>query len=370
MCEAPDVSRGGVRRSPSPGILSDARVLLARIVIAIVLSATAAAAQNIGAVPHPVTNNAVAAGRIGQAWWIFSALGVDSTKRWSGITRRAHGWNSETKEWFALADVPGADGRLAATAQVVRGRLYLIGGYTVDSAGGEKSLASVDVYTASTGKWSAGAAIPIPVDDAVSGVYRDSLIYLVSGWHDTDNVQDVQVYDVVRDRWTAATPTPGRGVFGHTGEMAGRTIVYVDGAAKQLSGAPYALVPQVWLGRIDPSQPTRIDWQRGPAHPGPALYRAAAAACGRSVVIAGGTASPYNYNGIGYDTRPSEPLSSVILFDTDRGTWRSLAPLPVATMDQRALARRGHTGWIVGGMRAGQRVSADIVAITPLPCEP
>ncbi|MEO6444350.1 MAG: galactose oxidase [Gemmatimonadaceae bacterium] len=331
--------------------------------------ATPAGAQLVEDLPAPVTNNAVAGGRVGDAWWIFSALGVDTSKRWSGITRGSHAWNSGTQRWTRLPDVPGPVGRLAATAQVVRGRLYLFGGYTVDSAGGEKSLPNLDIFDPVRGAWLAGAAMPVPVDDAVSGVYRDSLIYLVSGWHDTDNVQDVQLYDVVRDRWSPATPIPGPGVFGHTGEIAGNTILFIDGAAKQATGTRYALVPQVWTGTIDAANPTRIEWRRAPAHPGPPIYRAAAASCGPLVIVAGGSANPYNYNGVGYDGQPSQPRAAVMAFDTSNSSWRLLDPLPEATMDHRGLVRSDRHAWIVGGMRAGQRVSATVVPSALLPCQ-
>ena len=333
------------------------------------LVAASARSQMPPPLPMPVTNNAVAAGRIAGAWWIFSALGVDSTKRWSGITRRAHAWSSAKGKWSALPDVPGREGRIAATAQVVHGRLYLFGGYTVDAGGRERSLANVDVYDPATGRWTAGAPIPVAVDDAVSGVYRDSLVYLVSGWHDSDNVRDVQLYDVRHDRWSAATPIPGPGVFGHSGSLAGGRIVFIDGAAKQASGAKYALVPQVWVGTVSAGDPAHIEWTAGPAHPGPALYRAAAASCGMWVLFAGGTANPYNYNGIGYDGRPSVPRDTVLAFDAGGGTWRVLAPLDAPTMDHRGLAASGGSAWVVGGMRADQRVSAGAVHAALPGCE-
>ena len=332
--------------------------------------AGAQAPASVPPLPVPVTNNAVAAGRVGADTWVFSALGVDSTKRFSGITRRAQALDTRRQRWRALPDVPGAVGRLAATAQVVRGRLVLFGGYTVDSAGTEHSLPNVDRFDPATMTWSAGAPMPVAVDDAVSGVWRDSLVFIVSGWHDTDNVRDVQVYDVVHDRWSNATPIPGRGVFGHTGGVVGSTIVFIDGAAKQANGAKYALVSQVWVGHIDPARPTVIRWTAGPPHPGPTLYRAAAATCGTRLIIAGGTANPYNYNGIGYDTRPSDPLATVLEIDVSLLAWRTRAPMPVATMDHRGLARVGREGWIVGGMRASQQVSAGAVPIPLHDCKP
>jgi N-acetylneuraminic acid mutarotase len=323
---------------------------------------TVAPAQQSPALPDAVTNNAVASGQVGRNWWIFSALGVDRTKRWSGITTRAAGWNSVTRRWERLPDVPGDRGRLAATAQVVRSRFYLVGGYTVDSAGNERSVPAVNIYDPQRGTWSRGTDIPVPVDDAVSGVYRDSLIYLVSGWHDTGNVQDVQVYDVAKDRWFVATPIPGPGVFGHSGALAGNTILFIDGAVKQDGNVKYRLESQSWTGTIDPRDPLSITWRRTEAHPGPALYRAAAAACGSTILIAGGTDNPYNYSGVGYDGLPSVPRRDVLEFDARRGTWRVVSPLARASMDHRALAVLPTRAYVVGGMQGEQSVSDRVTA--------
>ena len=325
-------------------------------------------AQVVPALPVPVTNAAVASGVIDGESWVFSALGVDSTKRWSGITRRAHSWSSGSPRWRQLPDVPGAVGRLAATAQVVRGRLFVFGGYTVDSAGAERSVASVDIFEPRLNLWSRGSDMPVAVDDAVSVVYRDSLIYLISGWHDTSTVRSVQMYDAVRDAWFAASPIVWRGVFGHSGGLAGNTIVYVDGAVKQDSGTKYVLERQVWLGTIDTKNPSVIVWRAGVAHPGPSLYRAAVGRCGSQVVFAGGTDNPYNYNGIGYDTRPSRPSPLVFAFDTRRSVWRTLPPLTTPTMDHRAMAMIGNTGWVIGGMEEGQRVTAAAVGVPLTDC--
>jgi Kelch motif len=308
----------------------------------------------------PVANNAVASGVARDRPWIFSFLGIDSTKRWSGITRAAFAWSPGMSAWQRLPDVPGPVGRLAATAQVVRGKVYLFGGYTVDSAGGERSLDVVDVWDPASNSWGTAPPMTVAVDDAVSATWRDSLVYLVSGWHHTDNVPLVQVFDVVERRWTQATPIPGPGVFGHTGGIAGNTLVYVDGARRQAGKVRYGLEASSWAGEIDSANPLRIIWRRLPPHPGPPIYRAAAAGCGSKVVIAGGTDNPYNYNGIGYDGVPAVPRRDVFAWDTRRGAWTTLAPAPTASMDHRALVVRGDTAVVAGGMRGSQQVTSRI----------
>ena len=248
--------------------------------------------------------------------------------------------------------------------------MYLLGGYTVDSAGGERSVGAVDIYDTHRNAWTAGAPIPVPVDDAISGVYRDSLIFLVSGWHDTDNVRDVQIYDVVHNRWRVGTPIPGPGVFGHGGAIAGNHIVFIDGARRNETAPRYVNESQSWMGTIHPAHPDSIDWQRLTPHPAPLRYRPAASSCGPYVVFAGGTDNPYNYDGIGYDRVPSAPLASVIAVDTRDGAWRQLPDAPAATMDHRGLIVRGDRAWIIGGMRGNQLVAANVVRWTLGVCRP
>ena len=309
--------------------------------------------------PMAVTNNAVAVIATGPQRGIYSFLGLDSTKRWSGATTRAFVVDPVTGKSRELRSVPGERGRLAATTQVWHGRIYLFGGYTVDSAGAERSLPSVDIYDPATDRWSAGAPTPIAVDDAVSGVYRDSLIYLVSGWHDRDNVTAVQVYDPATDKWASATSVPGVGVFGHAGAIAGNALVYIDGVQTGIdSTIKFAMKPQAWLGSIDPDNPGVIRWTKLPPHPGPALFRAAAGVCGTTVVFAGGTDTPYNYNGMGYAGSPAAPRDWVFGWDLKARRWLELALLPAPSMDHRGLAVAGGAVWVVGGMRAGQKVTA------------
>ncbi len=82
---------------------------------------------------------------------------------------------------------------------------------------GETTLPDVNVYEPLTDRWFRAEDMPVPVDDSVVGVHRDRYIYLVSGWSKTDAVNDVQVYDAQKNKWSKATPIPGTPVFGHAG---------------------------------------------------------------------------------------------------------------------------------------------------------
>jgi hypothetical protein len=289
-------------------------------------------------------------------------LGIGADKTWSSISRRAFELDVEAGTWKEIASVPGDEGRIAATAMGVDGKVYLFGGYTVAESGDEVSLPDVDIYDPATGRWTQGTDMPVPVDDSVAGVYRDRWIVLVSGWSMTDNVTDVQFYDTVEDRWIAATPIPGTPVFGHAGGLVGNTIVYCDGAFKRPEGTKprYGPTDECWTGTIDEADLSEIEWERIDPHPGQSRYRAAAGAAKREgrVYFTGGTDNPYNINGVGYDGVPSEPVAMTFAWDAASARWIVVeAEAEHPTMDHRGIVVVD--GWriVVGGMERGQVVT-------------
>jgi N-acetylneuraminic acid mutarotase len=313
--------------------------------------------------PMPVANNATASLLLPMGPVLFSFLGLDTTKAFSGITQRAFAYEVDADRWRELSPVPGPEGRLAATAVGFGGRILLFGGYTVDAEGGEVSAPDLDIFDPQTDAWLEGEPFPLPVDDAVSGVWRDSLVFVVSGWSQRDNVDAVQIYDPADDRWGAATPIPGPPVFGHAGAILGDAIVYCDGVRIDRSHDPgFVMAEACYRGDIHPADPARIDWRQLSRHPGPARYRMAAAALPDAglVVFAGGTDNPYNYDGVGYDGVPSEPSALAFAYDVANDSWIELADKVTATMDHRDLAVAGNSLYVIGGMTRGQRVTARV----------
>ena len=93
-------------------------------------------------------------------------------------------------------------------------------------------------------------------------------------------------------------------------------------------------------------------------------YRIAAVGSARlnAIVFAGGTDNPYNYNGVGYDKRPSAPSMEVFAFDVLRGNWIVAVPKPVATMDHRGLVEWGGRFHTLGGMDKHRRVIGSVLS--------
>jgi N-acetylneuraminic acid mutarotase len=314
-----------------------------------------------------VTNNAVALLNFGDRDIAFSMLGLGSKKTYNDITNAAYILDSQDLAWQTLPALPGP-GRIASTAQGVDGRVYLFGGYTVDARGNESSLPNLDIYDPGTGRWTRGADIPVAVDDSVSGVHLDRYIYLISGWSQTDSVAHVQVYDVTTDEWHAATPIKGKPVFGHAGAILGSEIIYCDGVLKSPSGVTPGFVAsdECWRGEIDAGDFRVIHWSELPKHPGGARYRIAAGAdpARGKIWFVGGTDNPYNYDGVGYNGKPSEPSATAFAWDAGTQKWEVLSMSAPASMDHRGLVIIADTLMTIGGMEPGQSVTTHVRTIT------
>jgi hypothetical protein len=269
-----------------------------------------------------------------------------------------------------LPDVPVAQGRLASIAATAGGDIYLFGGYTVAADGHEVSTPDVLRFDPIERTYRKVAPMPTPVDDSVAMVHEDRRIYLVSGWHQDRNVSLVQVYDSRENRWARATDFPGTPVFGHAGAILGNDLLICDGVRLDVIEGKrnFTASPECWRGRIATDDPARIEWREVAPHPGPPRYRMAAgldAATG-GLLFLGGSENPYNFNGIGYDGRPSPASARAQAYDLRSDRWRELEPLPQPSMDHRSLATIDGRHYLIGGMRDGQQVTGQVMGFTPV----
>jgi N-acetylneuraminic acid mutarotase len=320
--------------------------------------------------PAPVARSNWAVARAGDE--VFAFYGIGAGKRSSDIARDIYALNLRSRTWRRVGDIPVAQGRLGSAAVTIGGKVYVVGGYSVSPEGEEVSTPEVFRFDPATGSMSIETTMPTPVDDSVALSWRDRWIVLVSGWHDTSNVADVQIYDTKARRWEKGTPWPGTPVFGHAGGLVDDVMVVCDGvtASKDGSGKNrYTITNACWQGQLDVRAPGNIYWRHIFPHPGVPLYRAGATGAkdrlGNSrVVFAGGTHRPYNYNGIGYDHVPAEPSSAVFAFDPTHSVWTSYQSAPEAGMDFRGLIAFDDTFVLLGGMDAKQAVTNQVVRFT------
>jgi len=110
-----------------------------------------------------------------------------------------------TDTWESKTPMP--TNRSQLNANVVDGKIYLIGGRT----GGQYSTVDLnEVYDPQTDSWTTKAPIPYPVVQYAS-VAVDGKIFVMGGqdeFADTVNLDVVQIYDPSTDTWSFGTPMP------------------------------------------------------------------------------------------------------------------------------------------------------------------
>lgn len=325
-------------------------------------------AEIVAVAPAPRANNAVAVSprAEGFAFWSFNGLGPSKT--YDDVRRDAFVCEIPKNTCRTIEGPPVADGRLASVAVFLYDRIFLFGGYTVAADGTEVSTPEVFAFNPQTEEYQRRADMPVPVDDAVAFHFANRYIALVSGWHDDGNVGIVQIFDTWEDVWLEASDYPGAPVFGHAGGAVGNRFVVADGVAvvgEENGRRQFGAVDEAWLGKIDESDPTNIEWRKLPPHPGGPFYRMAAIGDpdNNRIVFYGGGDNPYNYNGVGYDGVPAEASNLLFAFDLETQTWIELSRTGRPSMDHRGLMIADGDYWTLGGMDANRGVTGDLVRI-------
>jgi hypothetical protein len=197
----------------------------------------------------------------------------------------------------------------------------------------------------------------------VQFAYKDSLIYVISGWHDVTNIADVQIYDPTNDLWIAGTPVPNNNLykaFGASGTVFGDTIFYFGGAASS-GGFPGQSFMR--RGIIDPFNPADIQWSYSLPDQNIVRYHSASFNFAGMPYWAGGSEVTYNYDGIAYvggDT--VEPTVEMLRYVSSADQFET-EPLTLP-MDLRGIAtEREGSYFLAGGMNGNQQVTDAVIRL-------
>jgi N-acetylneuraminic acid mutarotase len=333
----------------------------------VIFAGLAFAAESTIELPQPLSDNAVSILKLHGQFVLFSMMGIGPKKTWDAVSNAAYLFDAWSGKAKTIRAVPGTVGRIGAAAVGAGDHIFLFGGYVLFQGGG-MVVPDMNVYEPANDRWVRGPDIPTAVGDPVIGVYRERYIYLIGGRSDHGPVADVQIYDMQKYRWLRSTSFAGTPVFGHAGGVVGDTIVYVDGARKNdVAGGPRFLASdECWTGKIDHHDPTKIEWSKLPSHPGAARFRIAAGASDKDGMIyfSGGSDNPHDYNGIGYDGKPSEPSPVTFAFNLKIEKWQLINDnTPQPTMDHHGLLVTPEGLVIIGGMEENQKVTAKIAVV-------
>jgi Galactose oxidase, central domain len=354
-------------------LLAVLRQPLLSIVLLLVLSLSANAQWTWTAVapmPMPSTNHAFCAANVNGAQYAYVFGGITTGLTNDNIHRHAYRYDVANNLWEDLPDVPDTLGVIASAASVIGDTAYVIGGYYVlDGPPYEISSTRVHRLDLTTNTWlTDGAPIPQPIDDHVQVVWRDSLIFVITGWSNTTNVANVQVYDPAHNTWSIGTAVPNNGsykAFGASGVIIGDTIWYHGGAR---IGPNFPAVADTRMGVVDPLDPLQITWSLTSAQPSLPLYRGGAFAWNHRPHFVGGSAVSYNFDAVAYNgSGIVAPLARIIQFDPITQQWTEANDQPVAVMDLRGVGQLDADHFMIaGGIGADQTVLAGSWILQPL----
>ncbi|PCJ89506.1 MAG: hypothetical protein COA57_01895 [Flavobacteriales bacterium] len=338
--------------------------LISLLIICLQSNAQTWSVTELAIMPEPVTNNAVCEGFVNGVPYVYSFGGLDSTKLYSGIHLRSFRYNTQTDTWEQIPDLPDTLGKIAAAANRVEDTIYIIGGYHVFANGNELSSNKVHRFDVNANVFLAdGADIPIAIDDHVQAVWRDSLIFVVTGWSNTTNVANVQIYNPYSDVWTAGTSVPSNSdykSFGASGEIIDDTIYYFGGTR---IGFNFPAQNNLRKGVINPNDPTQITWSDTVLDVNIKGYRMAATTLGSDIFWFGGSDVTYNYNGIAYNGSGGvDPTNRELWYSTVTKAWDTSFAYNYP-MDLRGIAETNQFRYIAGGMLAGQEVSNKLLQL-------
>jgi hypothetical protein len=321
--------------------------------------------STLAPLPEKVSNNAVCEGFINGTAYVYSFAGIDSTKLYSGIHLRSYRLNTATNQWQALPNLPDTMGKIACAAHRIKDTIYITGGYHVFANTNEVSSNRMHRFNITTNQFmSNGPNIPVATDDHVQCVYKDSLLFLVSGWSNSGNIPNVQIYNPKLNTWQVGTAVPNNNTyksFGASGTIIGDTLYYLGGAT---SGVGFGAQQVLRKGYINPFNPTQITWSF--TSPAIKAYRSACVKSNGQAYWLGGAEVTYNYNGIAYNGSGGVPLSNKSRLYNTNGFW-NIDASNTLPMDLRGAAQLSDSCVVLaGGMLQNQSVSRQVFKLCRL----
>lgn len=316
----------------------------------------------IATLPTSVSNNAVCEGFIDNTSYVFSFAGIDSTKLYSGIHLKSYRYNTKTKKTIRIPNLPDHRGKIACAASRIDSIIYISGGYHVYKDHSEVSSNKMHRYDITNNIFLEDAKnIPIATDDHVQAIWQNKLLYLITGWSNKTNIPNVQIYNPKLDIWLTGTATPNQSnykSFGASGTIVGNTIYYFGGAT---SDKGFAIQNQLRIGKINPKNPTEIDWSISTPNKQINGYRMACIVIKNKIHWIGGSNNTYNYNGIAYDKTGGVPTNNRDLYTCNNKINFKSSFVKELPMDLRGIAKTNRkVAFLLGGMLANQTVSNKI----------
>lgn len=232
--------------------------------------------------------------------------------------------------------------RYGLTLAALNGKLYAVGGETVDS---ERTVQLVEVYDPTSDTWSAGPPTPTSRAGAGSAVIG-GVLYVVGGYccnhNDKSAVTTLEAYDPATNTWTTKASMPTARTFLAVAVVNG--ILYAIGGSGGY-GQPITDVVEAY-------NPSTNRWSTKAPLPLGAQQGGAAAASGGAIYVIGG-----------FDASGSI-LRDVQRYDPSTNAWSIVAPISVGRSFLGAAELNGRI-YAIGGFDSTFSFSAQNESYNP-----
>jgi len=132
-------------------------------------------------------------------------------------------YNATSNTWSTAAPLPTPTA--GGSAAVVKGILYIFGGYSGSTSG--TAVNAVWAYNPTTNTWAGKAAMPT-ARGSTTAVVSGTKVYVIGGNGSTLRLHTVEAYDTVADSWTTEAPLLV-GKSEPAGGLLGTKVVSADG---------------------------------------------------------------------------------------------------------------------------------------------
>jgi uncharacterized repeat protein (TIGR03803 family) len=132
-------------------------------------------------------------------------------------------YNATSDSWSTGAPLPAATA--GGSAAVVKGILYIFGGYSGTTSG--TAVNAVWAYNPATNSWAGKAAMPT-ARGSTTAVVSGTKVYVIGGNGSTLRLNTVEAYDTAADSWTTEAPLLV-GKSEPAGGLLGAKVVSADG---------------------------------------------------------------------------------------------------------------------------------------------
>lgn len=310
--------------------------------------------------PINTTNNALEGLILSQGAFVYSFGGIKDSLKRDEIHSSCFKYDVKNDNWSKVGKIPDSIPRFGAKASFIKNRIYLTGGFFYDSVflidQNESSLQritsnKVNIFNPFLDTFEVDAApLKLSVGEHSQAVWRDSLLYVISGVHSKSLSRQVQVYNPAFNTWSLATPVPDNHFFkskGASASIIGDTIYYFGGVSGDaiMSSKNY-----LRKGVIDKSDPTQIEWYFVGSISGASTYKAVGSSHNRELFFFGGAGEGHQENGIAFNSQKrvqGKPL--VFTYNTSSQEYSSVVETHFTFMDGGGIAKLGGGNWLIAG---------------------